>query len=176
MCSAFLNIMELYIYEDYRVMFPESSGRHLTDILIKDALRAYGIKDCKIMRTDKGKPYVEKSESSFQTHISVSHSGPYFVCLISSDPVGVDVQEERHVNARKIGCRYFTCREREIIDRRGNDGFFFIWARKEAYSKYTGLGMEEIFKGTPVIDREDVEFVDFQLEKGVYCSCCRRKR
>ena len=47
-----------------------------------------------------------------------------------------------------------------------------VYKRQEAYCKYTGRGMEEILKGTPVLGRGDVKFVDFQLEKGVYCSCC----
>lgn len=175
MCSAFLNIMELYIYENYKDMFPEAAGRQLTDILIKEALADCGIENCRIMRTDKGKPYVEQSDSAAPVYISVSHSGAYFVCLISDCPVGVDIQTERKVNAGRIGRRCFTCREQQLAERQGDDGFFSLWTRKEAYSKYTGLGMEEILKGTEVIGRDDVEFTDFQLEKGVYCSCCRMK-
>ena len=73
--------------------------------------------------------------------------------------------------SEKISRRYFTAREQRFVQEAGADGFFRLWARKEAYSKYTGLGLEEIMKGTEVLGRDDVEFFDFQLEKGIYCSC-----
>lgn len=107
-----------------------------------------------------------------EIHVSASHSGRYFLCLVSDSPVGVDVQQERRTAAEKISARYFTDREQQYVRKNGDDGFFRLWTRKEAYSKYTGLGMEEIMKGTEVVGRDDVEFFDFQLEKGIYCSCC----
>lgn len=168
--------MKLYIYEDYKKMFPQLQGRSLTDMLIAESLKNCGIKGCRILRTKKGKPYVDLYEGGYHgqedVHFSVSHSGPYFACLISSVPVGIDVQQYRNADAARIGNRYFTEAERRYIEARGEDGFFFIWARKEAYAKYTGRGLEEIMAGTPVLDRRDVEFIDFQLEKGVQCSCC----
>lgn len=137
-----------------------------------------GIRVDKVLRTEKGKPYVQRTDCAFRAqwegdvYISVSHSGAYFACLVSREPVGVDIQQHRRVKALKISCRYFTREETRYIEKNGEEGFFFIWARKEAYCKYTGRGMEEILKGTPVLGRGDVKFVDFQLEKGVYCSCC----
>lgn len=170
--------MELYIYEDYKDMFPEAGGRELTDMLIIHTLKEMGIRVDKVLRTEKGKPYVQRADCAFRAqwegdvYISVSHSGAYFACLVSREPVGVDIQQHRRVKALKISRRYFTREETRYIEKNGEEGFFFIWARKEAYCKYTGRGMEEILKGTPVLGRGDVKFVDFQLEKGVYCSCC----
>ncbi len=166
--------MELYIYEDYKDIFPELTGRELTDELIRETLVMYGAGPCSISRTEKGKPYVETAGAGGEVHLSVSHSGPYFLCLIADRPVGVDVQQARNTGTDRISRRYFTGEEREYIERHGEDGFFRLWTRKEAYSKYTGLGLQEILKGTQIINRDDVEFFDFQLEKGIYCSCCMK--
>lgn len=176
--------MELYLYEDYKNMLEGSRGRELTDILIKESLRNYGIQAETVLRTEKGKPYVDNASydseagpeyagDKRQVHFSVSHSGDFFACLIADVPVGLDIQHYRKVAAGRISRRYFTEDECRYIEEKGDEGFFFIWTRKEAYSKYTGLGLEEIMQGTSVLNRRDVEFMDFKLEKGMYCSCCR---
>lgn len=164
--------MELYIYEDYTEIFPEIRGRKLTDILIRKILEEYGVSDQAVLRTEKGKPYLA-SEERDNLYFSVSHSGRYFVCLVDSVPVGVDVQIQRKSGGEKISRRYFTPAEKKYVDENGEEGFLIIWTRKEAYSKFTGKGIEEIIKGTDVLERSDVEFTDIQLEKGVFCSCCR---
>ncbi len=163
--------MELYVYENYRDVFPDIDGRNLTDALIELSLDAYGARGHRLLRTERGKPYVELCGGG-QLCVSVSHSGTYFLCLIDEEPVGVDVQQERSVAAGRIGRRYFTEAERRLLDEYGDDGFFLLWTRKEAYAKYTGAGLEEIMRGTDVLGRSDVDFLDFQLEKGMYCSCC----
>ena len=195
LCSAFFehceNVkdMELYVYEDYRDVIAGITGRELTDALIVMSLEASGLGRYQVERTDRGKPYIRNRDrgrgegcgegggegcgAGGEIHVSVSHSGRYFLCLIADRPAGVDVQEERETAVEKISRRYFTAREQRFVQEAGADGFFRLWARKEAYSKYTGLGLEEIMKGTEVLGRDDVEFFDFQLEKGIYCSCCR---
>jgi len=164
--------MHLYVMEDYREYYPDIKGSELTDRLIKEAASQHGIQDAEVYRTDKGKPYLKLAESEDEVFISVSHSKDVFVCLLCDKPVGVDIQHERKANRENISRRYFTLQEQEYIREYGEEGFFRIWTRKEAYAKYTGRGLEEIIKGTCILDRKDVEFTDFQLEKGLYCSCC----
>ncbi len=170
--------MEIYIIEDYKEKFPELKGRDLTDALIKECLVDYGIENPQILRTAKGKPYIENPvtlddyDSSTEVHFSVSHSGNYFLCAISDKNIGIDIQEMRKANTSKIAKRYFTEAEIRLVEEGDDREFFYIWARKEAYSKYTGKGLQELMKGTSVLNRTDVEFIDFQLEEGMWCSCC----
>lgn len=168
MSRHFNNVMEIYIIEKYKERYPQMKGSELTDMLIKDCLEEYGAQDFKILRTPKGKPYVELCD----TYLSISHSGEYFLCIIADRPVGIDVQERKSSNSDKIAERYFTEREKSFIRDNGENGFFTVWTRKEAYSKLTGEGIAEIIRGTEVIGREDVVFTDFQLEDGVWCSYC----
>ena len=168
MSRHFNNVMEIYIIEKYKERHPQMKGSELTDALIKDCLEEYGVEDFHVLRTPKGKPYVELCD----TYLSVSHSGEYFLCIIAERPVGIDVQERKNSNSDKIAERYFTEREKSFIRDNGENGFFTVWTRKEAYSKLTGEGIAEIIRGTEVIDREDVVFTDFQLEDGVWCSYC----
>lgn len=179
MSRHFNNVMEIYIIEKYKERYPQMKGSELTDALIKDCLEEYSVEDFHVMRTPKGKPYVElrrSSEAEFsqseKLHLSVSHSGEYFLCIIADRLVGIDVQERKNRNSDKIAERYFTEREKSFIRDHGENGFFTVWTRKEAYSKLTGEGIAEIIRGTEVIDREDVIFTDFQLEDGVWCSYC----
>ena len=76
--------MEIRIYEDYREMFPDRKGRELTDRLLSHALADAGLPDLEILRTDKGKPYV----NSTNIYISASHSKNLFACLIGDRPLG----------------------------------------------------------------------------------------
>lgn len=160
-------MMKLYIIENYKDMYSELSGSELTDKLVTDCMADYGIQNIDICRTSKGKPYTEAD-----VHFSVSHSGSYFVCIIADCPVGIDVQERRKAAVSKIAGRYFTESEQEYISAYDEDGFFRLWTRKEAYSKLTGDGLAELMRGTDVLCREDVDFTDFQIEDGVYCSYC----
>lgn len=165
--------MKIYIFENYRDFFPEKRGSELTDALMMKAIESEGIRGATIVRGERGKPLVKGAGELF---VSVSHSGAYLVCALSELPVGIDVQEERGGNLGKITGRYFSEEEQAYVDERGRAGFFALWTRKEAYSKYTGRGLEEVMKGTSVLMRDDVDFTDFQIEKGVYCSCCVKKQ
>jgi len=162
--------MRLYFFEDYKEIYPELKGTELTDQLVLQSLREYGIEISNIKRTEKGKPYIDGN-----VHFSVSHSGDYFVCLVAEQNIGVDIQLEKKANIDKLICRYFTEAEIEYVKKHGSDGFFEIWARKEAYCKLTGNGLQDILLKTPVLDRSDIEFIDFKLDNNIFCSCCMKK-
>lgn len=163
--------MELYIIENYKDIYPDLKGSGLTDELIRDCLEEYGMEKPQVLRASKGKPYVNFGGKE-KVHLSVSHSGSFFVCIIADKPVGIDLQEERKVSSEKIAKRYFSDKERQYMDEHGDKGFYILWTRKEAYSKLTGDGLAEVIRGIDVLDRDDVEFTDFQLGDGLWCSYC----
>lgn len=96
-------------------------------------------------------------------------------CLIGDRPLGIDLQHGRKMDPAKISARYFAEEEAELVRKLGAAAFFRLWTRKEAYSKYTGNGLADVMRGISVLDRNDVEFLDFQWEKDIYCSCCVKK-
>lgn len=169
--------MYLYIYEGYQ---GGRGGRERTENLVRKAAELYiteerirlGAVSGQILRTERGKPYFKEVPIEF----SVSHTKDLWVCLIDREPVGIDVQEIRQCRSEKIAARYYTEDEREYIRTMGETGFFQIWARKEAYVKYTGDGFTEQIKQFSTLKGTSVEFIDFDIRAGVKGSCCMKEK
>ena len=75
-------------------------------------------------------------------YVSVSHSGPWAVCVTADVPVGVDVEVVRSAQEKFMRR---VCSEQEMACiRPGSDGdcrrFWEIWTAKEALFKLTGRG------------------------------------
>jgi len=91
-----------------------------------------------------GKPYFP---SHPHVHFSVSHTGTLWVCAFADRGVGMDVQEHREnddpARRTRLAKRWFSEGERRYLDKCGYEPaeFYRIWARKEAYVKYTGDGI-----------------------------------
>lgn len=89
-----------------------------------------------ICRTEKGKPYIQYAGVKF----NISHSDDYWVCIIGQGECGVDVQKIKTVNYGKLASRFFSENEEAYVSTNGSRGFFKLWARREAFAKYTGEG------------------------------------
>lgn len=165
--------MKLYVIKDYKHAFPALTGRELTDALIR---RCLNCEEAVIRRNERGKPFVclpgedSKDDSVF---ISVSHSEDTFALVEADRNVGLDIQHPRNVKADRIAARCFTEGEAAYAaaDEWSNH-FFELWTRKEAYCKYTGLGLEQIMRREDVLEREDVAFRDLRLDDGCFCAIC----
>ena len=132
---------DVYIYEG------TTSGEELSHELAKDAVINYcsqkGIDfDDKVNRwseAERGKPYF----ADLPVHFNVSHSGMLWVCMVGDAPCGIDIQVGQEMNVRKydnIIRRYYTPNEQDFCEKYGTEGFFRIWAHREALGKYTGEG------------------------------------
>lgn len=94
----------------------------------------------------RGKPYFP---SHPDVHFSVSHTGTLWVCAFSDTEIGLDVQEHRENDAParfvRLAKRWFSDGERQYLDKCGYEPaeFYRLWARKEAYVKFTGDGIGE---------------------------------
>lgn len=158
--------MKIFIIEDYRAKAPELKGKELTDFLVG---RCLNMEKAEILRMDGGKPYIEGGPC-----FSVSHSGNLFACVVSPDNIGIDIQHRRGVDAVGIARRYFIEEEISRIEA-DSDWFFRIWARKEAFAKYTGRGLQQIMAKEGVLDRSDVIFIDRMIGDDCFCSICAGK-
>ena len=82
-----------------------------------------------------GKPYLANADF----HFNLSHSGEMAVCAVSSNPVGIDVEETREdLDYADISNHHFLPSERRKLDR---DRFYRIWTAKEAFLKGLGEGL-----------------------------------
>ena len=164
--------MKLHVIKDYKKAFPELKGKELTDALIR---RCLGSEHAEIKRNEKGKPFVCLPDCSGEdkVFISVSHSEDTFAMLTADRNVGLDIQYPRKVKADRIAARCFTEEEAALEEEDGWDNrFYVLWTRKEAFCKYTGLGLEQIMRKEDVLRREDVSFRDLRLEDGCFCAVC----
>jgi len=91
---------------------------------------------------DNGKPYLI-SEPAIQ--FSLSHSGNWAVCALSSEAVGVDI-EQRQTGRRDIASRFFHREEIRYLNSlrpfSREDAFYSLWTLKESFVKTTGRGLD----------------------------------
>ena len=113
--------------------------QHLAGIeLLKYALfEEYGLEidEADILRSEHGKPYVNKEDVNF----SISHSGNKAAVFTASRPCGVDIEKIRPVN-RSVISRVCTEREIEFIGDSPRR-FITLWTLKESYVKAVGRGL-----------------------------------
>ncbi len=134
-------IFNVYIYEG-TTSSEELSHRLALDAVVHYCLEkeiAFDDEINKWTEGEKGKPFFE----DLPVHFNVSHSGFLWVCMVGEAPCGIDIQVGQEMNVRKydkIIQRYFTPNEQLFCEKYGTEGFFRIWAHREAFGKYTGEG------------------------------------
>ena len=85
-----------------------------------------------------GKPFLPDGPS-----FSLSHAGPYAVCAIAPQPVGVDVEAPRCTMELAVRCFHpneITFLQTLATDSQ-RDALCRLWTAKEAYTKMLGLGL-----------------------------------
>ncbi|MBM4152363.1 MAG: 4'-phosphopantetheinyl transferase superfamily protein [Kiritimatiellaceae bacterium] len=95
----------------------------------------------KFERTEQGKPFLRSQELDF----NISHScDRLLIAVTSGSAVGIDIEFKReNMNITGIAKRWFSGPEQAFLQTLSQpvDGFFEIWAKKEAYSKAVGCGI-----------------------------------
>ncbi len=110
-----------------------------------------------IGKEPKGKPYfvdlpLNEGVRTASVHFSVSHSGDWWGCLMAEEPVGFDLEVcRKKVSYERISERFFTEEEHDWILSLGQEAFFEVWVRKEAYVKFLGTGLGEGLSSFTVI-------------------------
>ena len=108
---------------------------------------------CPIARTETGKPYFP---SCPQICFSVSHSGPYWACVVTDRPVGLDLQKHKGGRLEDIARRFFHPQEADWLETQPRECFFDVWAAKESYVKWTGQGIDRHFGQVSVVENGEL--------------------
>jgi len=132
-----------------------------SDELIRLCASHYTGCDCsgmKIIRERGKKPLSDIGN----LHFSVSHSGGLWVCAFARHQIGCDVQERReNPKYKKLAVRWFC--ENEAGRTHTERDFYDIWARKEAYSKFLGTGIDKNFSRSDSFSPIGAVIRDFAL-------------
>ena len=156
------NIMErVYIYDGY---FEKGiKGNHLirkaAEYFLEEKGQGRVPDNSRIIRPENGKPYFEDVPVKF----SLSHSGILWMCMVSDDNCGIDVQIMKSCDYEKLAERFFKDEEIHYVHLWGIEGFFTLWVRKEAFAKCTGKG---IFGDMPVMVTKEYELPDTLTYEG----------
>ena len=143
-------------------------------MLLRLALKQkYGITEMPSFYCNEyGKPFLTEHQDIF---FNISHSGKSVVCAVSEEPVGIDIQDIRHLSFN-VGNKFLTDEELGMVtglepadlDRE----LCRIWCIKESYGKMTGKGFGEGFRSIEAerLIKENKAFVKFY--NGFFISMC----
>lgn len=139
---------------------------------------------------EHGKPYfVEKEQNKAEIisdiHFNLSHSQDMVACVVSRQPVGIDIEKIRRYNA-KVADRILSEKEWNFLQssKQKDKDFIRFWTLKEAYGKYTGKGLGTDFREVQFrwdsceniyCSDEDVKVFQQEIEEDYILSLCVRK-
>ncbi len=114
---------------------PSLCGRVLLGYILKNQ---FGIDSFSYRYGENGKPYLKGEELYF----SISHSGECVICCVSDSEIGCDTEIIKAYNPR-IGRRFFTVREAELLEKAENKDELFtkLWTLKESILKKEATGI-----------------------------------
>ena len=127
----------------------------------------------RIIRDEKGKPYFQDVPLEF----SLTHSGSLWMCMFSDAPCGLDLQEVKPCDCQKIAKRFFHEDEAQAVRDGGEEAFFRIWVRKEAYCKMTGEGlfgedMPSVLADIGIWKGRSYAFTEIDISEEMLCAVC----
>ena len=112
-------------------------GRTLLDTALKIE---YGkqLSDFEIIYLPGGKPVFKNAD----IHFNISHSGTAAAVVLSSSPVGIDIQRIHPYNPA-LANRICTAYEKTALSSAADKAYmlYSLWSMRESYVKYTGEGL-----------------------------------
>ncbi len=154
-----------------------------TDYLIERSVRRYR-RECLhkaseapviIERTAKGKPFLQEADGIF---VSVTHSGEYCIIGVAPQELGIDLQIHDRLHSEngaqaterylRLSKRFFHPDENEYVLRDPDTHFFEVWCAKESYVKYTGNGIDDIFRSVSILPDVETEHLQTWSACDVY--------
>ena len=156
--------MTLYLIKN------ESDSRAALQRLL---FRHTGHADFRVQTVPGGKPYAVSDTYPSPLFFSLSHSGGLFALLIHEHPVGVDLQAHSNVRTERLARRWFHPAEYAAYLAGGcrDEDFFTLWTAKEAYAKYTGLGIASTARRLSVLSVPESVYALACLNGYSLCCC-----
>lgn len=131
---------------------PFADGYSSHDLLLQAAQRYCGLTSeaLGVLETQPGgKPFFP---SHPDLHFSITHSGDWWLCAFSDQPVGLDLQVHRSYAAPEtLSRRFFHPREDAFLSLDNYRRFYDLWCAKESWVKYTGRGFTDIPESFSVV-------------------------
>ncbi len=139
---------ERFIFKQHRIRF------FIAHIFLRQVLSWYtdiSPSDLQFSFYGHGKPKLTHDD----IHFNMSHSGDFVVVGVRQNgSIGVDIEQYKPRDFLGISTYSFSNKEIDSLQSlRGlalEQTFYEIWAKKEAYIKYTGLGLKEDLKAFSV--------------------------
>lgn len=133
------------------------------------------VEEVLILRDTRGKPFV--ADSNLQ--VSLSHSRNWITCCVSSESVGVDVEED-FSDALDIAQNFFAPQEyfwlKDLRSVELQRNFLKLWTLKESYGKFLGCGLSEELLRIDIekffADSSCVACKNFYLPSGAVVGLC----
>ena len=141
----------------------------LAYLLLKQALReGYGITENPVFEyNEHGKPSIVGHS---EIYFNLSHCKEAAICVVSNQPVGVDVEGIREYRESLVN---YTMNDEEItlIKSAENHAAAFIrlWTMKEATTKLIGTGISNDMK--TVIDTTQYKYTTVDRQRYIYTIC-----
>ena len=141
----------------------------LAYLLLKKGLReTYGITDNPIFEyNEHGKPSIVGHPEIF---FNLSHCKEAAICVVSDQPVGVDVEGIREYKESLVN---YTMNDEEIAQIKTAENpaaaFIRLWTMKEATTKLIGTGISNDMK--TVIDPTKYKYTTVERQRYIYTIC-----
>lgn len=114
--------------------------------LLEQAVRQYARKNAlplpeKLILKAADRNQKPRFQNAENICFSISHSGDWWTCAVGREEVGLDIQQEQDCRAERLARRFFHPLEVAWLEKNGYAQFCKLWAYKESYVKYTGVGL-----------------------------------
>ena len=141
----------------------------LAYLLLKQALReGYGITENPVFEyNEHGKPSIVGHPELF---FNLSHCKEAAICVVSEQPVGVDVEGIREYKESLVN---YTMNDEEIAQIKSAENpaaaFIRLWTMKEATTKLIGTGISNDMK--TVLDPTKYKYTTVDRQRYIYTVC-----
>lgn len=150
-----MNKLLLLVEENYSLL-----KRNLHKMVQLYYAEKYRISDeaVQIKKDSRGKPYVIICGERKSDFFNISHASGVGVVIFSNNEVGIDIEMVRNADDR-IAQRFFVTNEKQYLCDSINEmeyqmRFYEIWTKKEAYSKWNGMGLADNLTSLDVLVKQ----------------------